>query len=62
MATFKKGDRVNYVEGGAKDGLGTVTKVIEHKTYEYEVKWDDGEPTDLYFDDQLAADSGLVKA
>ena len=63
MPSFKVGDRVLYADriGGATDEFGTVLKVIEHTTYEYEVEWDDGDPNDLYFDDQLAADSGLTK-
>lgn len=64
MSTFKVGDRVVYKEGDEDAGSepGTVKEVIKHTTYEYVVEWDDNDPTDTYFDDQLAQDSGLVEA
>lgn len=45
-ADFVVGDRVKYTS--ESEFSGTVLQVITCVRYEYEVEWDDDDPTDVY--------------
>jgi len=54
---LKIGDRVVYEpnldEFPNTNADGTVLEVIEHKSYEYRVRWDNDDPDDIYHEAQL---------
>lgn len=53
LPKFNMYDRVQYKDNPYED-LGTVTNIqILDSGIQYEVRWDDGEPTDLYTEHQI---------
>lgn len=53
LPVFDMYDRVQYVDSEFED-WGTVTNIkIVDNGIRYEVRWDDGEPTDLYTAEQI---------